>query len=166
MKKVLIFIVCLLILTSIVGVVMAATDTTTATVTVNTFLSVTVDDATMAFDNMDPGETNEKPTNDPLVATIGAESNTDGKVETEADAAVFDCTGVPCTPTTDTFAVSNLEWDSTDSFPGTDYTTSPAIVCASVIPGATCSIYHELEIPSGQEAGPYSVGITITATAV
>ena len=164
-RKVLVFIVSLLILTSVVGLVMAATDTTTASVTVNEFLSVTIDDATLPFGDMDPLATT-KPTGDPLVATIGAESNVDAAVLTKADGTDF-CTDYPdCTGTGGEykFAVSNLEWDSTDSFPGTDYSTTQGIVCGFVSPGSSCSIYHELTIPSAQEAGTYTVGITITAT--
>lgn len=166
-RKVLVFIVSLLILTSIVGLVMAtATAASTASVTVNTFLSVTIDDATFDFSTMDPLAT-AKPTEDPLVATIGAESNTDALVATKADGTDF-CTDYPACTGTDPeykFAVSNIEWSATD-FAGTGYTTNDATVCASVIPGATCSIYHELTIPSGQEADYYTTGITITATGV
>lgn len=151
--------VFLLSLVLVVGVVMAATSATTATVTVNTFLSVTLSNTPVAFPNMNPEAVNQKPTPDPLTATIGPESNTNAKVETRAGNVDFVSGG-------DTFPISNLEWATTiGAFPGTDYTTSDAQVCPSVTPNTACTIYHELDIPSAQAAGNYVVGITITATA-
>ena len=143
---------------------MAQSDTagTTATVTVDAFLSVTLDDATLAFGTTDPLATT-KPTGDPLVATIGAETNVGSIfVKTKADGTDL-CTDYP-TCAGSTFAVSNLEWDSTDSFPGTSYTQVDATVCSSLSASDTCNIYHELTIPAAQAAGTYSVGITVTAT--
>ena len=160
MKKILVGIVSLLILTGIVSLVMAADDTapTTATVTVNSFLSVTVDDATLAFSTMDPSETDKKPLLDPLVATIGAETNVDTiYVKTKADDANFADNGT-------TFPVSNMEWSLDGSTGWTDYTTIDATVCSGLSASGTCSIYHELDIPDATLAGSYDVGITITAT--
>ena len=152
-----------------VGLVMGAlaTQTSSATVTVNSFLSVTIDDTTLPFPNLDPLQIG-KPTNDPLVATIGPETNVGSIfVKTKANATDLVCTGAPCTTvlTPDKFAISNLDWDTaTDAFPGNDYLTTDATVCTGLSANGACSIFHELTIPSAQAAGPYSVGITITAT--
>ena len=149
----------------LVGVVMvqAAEAPTTATVTVVSFLSVTVDDATLVFGALDPSAANNKPLDDPLVATIGSESNVNAGVRTRANGANF-CTDFP-TCSGNTFAISNLEWDITDSFSGISYTTIDANVCTGVTPGASCNIFHELKIPSNQPAGTYSLGITVSAIA-
>jgi len=152
----------LLSLVLVVGVAMAAE--TTATVTVNTFLSVTIDDSTLAFGNEDPLAIS-KPVDDPLVATIGPETNIGVDVRTEADAATFLCLSGGCAVGTDNIPISNLDWDSTDDFPGNDYTTSPAIVCADLSASSTCNIFHELTIPSNQAAGAYDLAITISVVA-
>ncbi len=165
MKKILVGILCLVLLTSIVGVVMAVG--TTASVTVNQFLSVTLTSGSpVAFGSMNPGAT-EAATNDPLVATIGSESNVDADVKTKADDTNFVCVSGLCTVDVDNFAVSNMEWENSLVSPTwTDYTTSDATVCSSVVASGTCDIYHQLTIPSStQAAGTYSTGITITATA-
>ena len=142
----------------VVGFAMAATQATSATVTVNTFLSVTIDDIPITFGSLNPGDENKKPTNDPLVATIGPETNVGSIfVKTKANNVDF-VDGIK------NFPVNNLEWDSVDTFPGVDYTTTPASVCASVVPGNTCDIFHELTIPGNQAAGPYDLAITISVT--
>ena len=55
-----------LVLVGVVMVQAAETAASTATVTVNTFLSVTIDDSTLAFSSLNPGDANKKPTDDPL----------------------------------------------------------------------------------------------------
>ncbi|MFH1947220.1 MAG: hypothetical protein ABIJ23_03640 [Candidatus Magasanikbacteria bacterium] len=161
MKREFILIGILGLMLGIVGMVMAAQDTkpTSATVSINEFLSVTIDDATITFGALNPSDTDKKPSNDPLNATIGSETNVGSiNVKTKANAANFNAT-------TGTFAVNNLEWDiATGAFPGTAYTISDATVCTGLIASGSCSIYHELDIPAAQTAGAYSVGITITAT--
>ena len=141
----------------LVGVVMAVTSPTSATVTVNTFLSVTLTNTPVAFPNADPLETVNATVGSgfSLNATIGAESNVNANVGTRADNANFGGAG--------TLPVSNMEWSTTTTFPGTDYTTTNAQVCGAVTPGNNCGIYHQLTIPSAQPAGAYNVGITISA---
>jgi len=146
-----------------VGLVMADTSqATTATVTVNTFLSVTLSNTPITFTSMNPGETLSATvgTGFPLTATIGSESNVNANVKTKADSANF----VEATNSSLTFLVSNMEWDFEDTFPGTGYAITDAIVCSSVTPGNACNIYHQLTIPSSQAAGTYSLGITVSAT--
>ena len=159
MKKILVLALTMALV--MVGGVMGAVDTgvSTATVTVNTFLSVTLSNDPVTFPNMDPLETANATvgTGFPLTATIGAESNVNAKVETKANSANFGGAG--------TIAVSNMEWSATTVF-GTGYTTTNAEVCASVAAAGTCNIYHQLTIPLAQAAGAYNVGITITATSI
>ena len=164
MKKLLV--IALAMALALVSGVMAATQqTATATVTVNAFLSVTIDEDTLAFGSLDPLAM-AKPTDDPLVATIGPETNVGSiYIKTKANDATFNCTGGGCSVGVDTFAVSSMEWSATD-FAGTGYTQVDAEVCSGKGASDTCSIYHQLTIPSGQAAGTYSVGITITATSV
>lgn len=147
----------------VVGVVMAITSPTTATVTVNTFLSVTLNDAPITFPSMDPGTgptSADSGNGFPLTATIGSESNVDANVGTKADNVDF-ISG------SDTFVVSNMEWaiDSVFTLPF-DYTTSDASVCSPVSAGDDCNIFHRLTIPNAQAAGTYNVAITITATQI
>ena len=145
----------------LVGVVMVQAEeaSTGATVTVNEFLSVTLSNDPVIFPSMDPGAgpTSADGSNGfPLTATIGSETNVNVKVGTKADNADF-------SDGSNTFSVSNMEWDNTDiSFVGTDYTTSNAQVCASVAPNSACTIYHKLTIPGNQAAGTYNVGITVS----
>lgn len=148
----------------LLGAVMATqtTDTaaTTATVTVDEWLSVTLTDVPVTFGSMDPGTTANATVGVgfPATATIGAETNVVSIfIKTRADSATF-------TDGVNTFAVSNMEWNTTSVFPGTDYTTSDATVCSGLGASDTCNIYHQLTIPGAQAAGSYSTGITITAT--
>jgi len=55
-----------------------------------------------------------------------------------------------------------MEWDTDSVFPGTDYTISEATVYSNE-ESDDFNIYHQLTIPTGQYAGSYEVGITITA---
>lgn len=151
----------------VVGVAMALTTTqaTTATVTVNTFLSVTIDDTTLAFEGEDPLATS-KPLLDPLVATIGSESNINADVKTKADEPSFLCLSGGCSVGVDNIPISNLDWDFDVTFPGVDYTETAATVCPSLSAGNTCSIFHELTIPASQAAGAYDLAITISVVAL
>ena len=161
MKKEIIIAMIFLLMTATIGFVSAVEQSTTASVTVNTFLSVTLSNTPVTFPNMDPGTGPTAATvgnGYPLTATIGSESNVNANVGTKANAADF--TGPA------TLAVSNMEWSSTAGGSYADYTTSNVQVCGNVAKSGTCSIYHHITIPSLQQAGSYSVGITVTATAV
>lgn len=153
-------ILTLVLILGITGIVFAATAPTSASVTVNEFISVTLDNAPVNFTSMNPGETQNASVGGgfPLNVTIGSDTNVNTNVSTRADSADF-------TSGSDTFPVSNMEWSATSSFPGTDYTTSDAVVCSGIsIGGGTCDIYHQLSIPAAQAAGTYSVDLTISAT--
>ena len=99
--------VFLLSLVLVVGITMAVTfeeASAVATVTVNTFLSVTLSNAPVEFANMNPGQTLNATGGSgfPLIATIGAESNVNANVETAANQTTF---GVP-----GTFQLRNIQW--------------------------------------------------------
>ncbi|MBU1204725.1 MAG: hypothetical protein KKE93_02335 [Nanoarchaeota archaeon] len=143
---------------------MAAEQATTATVTVDAFLSVTFTNYPVTFPNMNPGTTQNAGASNgyPLTVTIDSVSNVNAIVKTKADAANF----LGTTNASLTFPVSNMEWSITAGGTYADYLTTDATVCASVAPTSACNIYHKLTIPSAQKAGSYSVGITITATQV
>lgn len=158
----------LVLVGSVIGVV-EETAPTTAGVTVNEFLSVTLSNDPVQFPGADPLETVNASvgTGFPLTLTIGSESNVNANVKTKG-AAEF-CTDYPtCSGTGGEykFAVGQMKWDDATTGPWTSYTTLDVSVCASVAPGSACNIYHQLTIPSAQAAGSYSTGITITATSV
>lgn len=162
MKKVLMTLISLLILTSIivgVGIVMADTKATTATVSVNEWLSVTLSNVPIQFPSMNPGTISNATVGSgfPLNATIGSESNVNANVSTKADGANF-------TSGSKTFAVGNMSWSATEGGAYIAYSITDAKVCAGVSPGGTCNAYHRLTVPSAQAAGNYSVGVTVTAT--
>ena len=168
MKKILVFIICLVILTSIVGFVMAATSQpATATVSVNAFLSITTDKSTITFSNMNPGSDNMAASDNPITVTVGAETNVNVDVETKADTPANFCTDYSTCDGTGTnykFPVSNMEWSVTSEGTYADYTTGSVDVCTGKIASETCTLYHRISIPDAQEAGTYTTGITITAT--
>jgi len=131
---------------------------TSATVTINQFITVTLTNTPVTFGTMDPGAA-QNATNNPLTVTIGSETNVDFDIAVKADNANF-------VSGSNTFAVSNLKWDNDLVGLGTDYTTSDAnVYTGETTPGAF-NIYHQLFVPSPQKAGAYSVPITVTASAV
>ncbi len=156
-------ITCILLL---VGSTLAITDTasTTATLTVNEFLSVTLSDAPIIFSGADPLETVNAASGNgyPLTATIGLESNVGSiDIKIKADGADL-CTDYP-TCVGDTLAVGNMEWSDASAGTYTPYTTLDATVCSGLSTGGVCDIYHKLTVPGAQMSGSYSVGITVTA---
>jgi len=144
----------------LMGMAMAQTVTqsTSASVTVGDFLSVTLSNAPIAFPNMNPGTGPTAASNNALTATIGAESNVNADIATEADAPNF--TGIGTLP------IGQIEWSDALAGTYTGYTESTATVCSAVTPGSDCGIFHQITIPGSLPAGSYSVGITVTATGV
>ncbi len=146
------------------GVVMAVpppvTAPTSATVTVNEWVSITLTKVPVQFSSMDPGTTANASADYgyPAIATLGSETNVNIKIGTKANTALF--TGPA------SLAVSNMKWDDAATGPWTNYTTIDATVCTGLGASGTCNIYHQLTIPSAQAAGAYSVGITVTASKV
>ena len=159
MNKAIVFIVVGALVMAMLGFAFAATSqTTAATATVNEFLSVTLSNVPVTFPSMDPGVTANANVGNgfPLNATLGAETNVNANVTTEANQTNF-------VSGSNTFAVSNMEWSATSTFPGTNYTTSPATVCSGLTANGKCGIYHRLAIPAAQAAGTYQVGVKVSA---
>jgi hypothetical protein len=149
----------------LVGVALAASDTagTTASVSVNEFLSVTITSgAPVTFGGLADNTANSQATNGPLVATIGSETNV-VNIDVRTSAANTDfCTDYPICAG-DTFGVGNMEWSDASAGTYTPYTTSPVDVCTGKSAAdPTCNVYHQISIPDNQIAGSYSTGITIT----
>jgi len=152
----------IIVILLLITMTFAASDTatTTASVNVNEFLSVTLSNAPVSFPNMDPGTTENATVGNgfPLTVTIGAESNVNANITTEANSANFAGPG--------TLAVSNMKWSDSETGLFTEYTTTNATVCSGVSPGSNCDIYHKLSVPGGTTAGTYTVDITVTAISV
>ncbi len=141
------------------GIVFAATQqTTTATATVNEFLSVTLTNVPVTFPAMDPGTTKNASVGNgfPLTSTIGNETNVNANVTTKANQTSF---GSP----SGSFAVGNMSWSGSSSGSYTAYSNSTATVCSGKTAGQACDIFHRLSIPAAQLADTYNIGITISA---
>ena len=133
-----------------------ASQSTTATVTVNEFISLTLLNVPIDFGTMNPGEVNKEDTN-PLTARIGAETNVNVNIYTKANDTLFKSE-------TNSFPIGNMQWAITSGFVSPhDYTTVDNLVITGTA-GHDYLIYHRIHIPLAQQQGFYSVGITITAT--
>jgi hypothetical protein len=127
-----------------------------ASVTVKTYISATITDygdGGINFGNMDPGVTNspelaQTGSNGAVNVTMGSENNVSVYVSTNAAGAWSDGT--------DTFAVSQGTFNSTNSAPGTNMSTSYQHVGGAVSAGASVQVYHWLSIPNNQVAGLYT----------
>jgi len=139
------------------GFVMAdTTGVATASVTIPGYLSITLDEYALNFGSMNPGQNNKAPLLDPLVVSVGAESNVKVNITTKANDGAFKAGSL-------SMDVGQMTWTSTEhASPINHYTQTDAEVCHNVIASGTCSMNHLLSIPNGKEAGAYSVGVTIT----
>ena len=158
MKTSLVILASVLLVLGIVGVVYATGDTASsqATVNINEFISVTVDDATITFGSVDAPSTGNVPSNNPLVITVGGETNINYQVTTESDAGTFTGPG--------TLNDENLKWATTIDGAYTGYVTVPGAQVATGSPGGgSHDLFHKLDIPGGTTAGSYSLDITLTA---
>lgn len=159
MKKGFLFLIGFVIFTLMSVVSVSATNSSTpaaAYVTINGFISLSVNPGLILFGNMVPGESNKSATNDPFVITIGNETNVDFvNVTTKANSTLFMSAGK-------NFSVSYLKWN-TDEKPQTNYSTIEMPVFYITVYGQNHSMYHRLTIPSGQESGGYMAGIIVTA---
>ena len=142
--KTLVILASVLLVFAAIGVAFAASDnaSVTASVTVPGTISITADN--LVFADTEVGDVTAD-----LSVTVDA--NADYTVSTKADAATF------AGPTP--FAISNLK------FGVTSYTTSDQTLVSGTAPGTTHTVGHTLTVPADTEAGDYSVGITLTATA-
>ena len=144
------------------GFLVSATNSTapaTAYVTVNGFISLSLSPGSVTFGNMAPNET-KSATNNPLVVTIGSETNVDFvNITTKSNSTVL-----KTIDGSNNFSVSNMSWDTNVTFPNpVNYSWWEKKVYLTSAYGQNYSIYHRLTIPLGQTAGFYITGITITA---
>jgi hypothetical protein len=136
--------------------------TSPAQVTINGYLSMTLTGAPVFFGNLNPNQGNTSV--NPLVATIGPESNVPASISTEAMGPFY-------LDASHTFPVANMEWSITAIVTGglgnggTNYTTSFVQTCPTTISaGNSCTMYHWLSVPPATGNGAYSTTITILAT--
>jgi hypothetical protein len=121
------------------------------------FLSITLYNIPITFGNMDPNMTKEAEVN-PLI--INVDTNVASfNIEVEAGAVDFKSGR-------NSFPVSNLQWNTTNNFPGTNYTGVSAIAYSNLTTTGNYSLYHQLTIPPSQQAGTYDVSIKITASEI
>jgi len=154
MKTSLVILASVLLIMGIVGVVYAATQqAVTASVTVTGVKSITVSNSSLAFGNMQPGES-KAPTENPLVITIDA--NTGYSVTTESNSSLF-------TGGAGTLASTNLKFSNV-SITGpwtTGYSTTPVTIGSGSAGGGIHNLWHNLTIPGGTQATGYTLGITL-----
>lgn len=169
-RKVLVFIVSLLILTSVVGVVMAESDeaNTGATVIVNEFVSITLSDPTgdieVDFDALDPG-TDDNPDLEQSTGQTTAAITVTNDVVSNVDVNV-DVKGTVFSDGTNTIAVSQVTYDddgdasqgtetgSAETPLATDYPETPYY--SNVAPENSVGFWFFLNVPTSQTAGTYT----------
>ena len=159
MKKGILFLILFMTFALMSGILISATNSTapgTATVTVGGFISLSIDPGTVTFGNMVPEET-KNATNNPLVVTIGSETNVGFvNITTKANQSLFWGGG-------NFFYVGNMTWTNSTFGAPTHYSTFEKSVFLVTLYGENYSMYHQLTIPASQPSGSYNVGITITA---
>jgi len=160
MKTALVILASVLLVLGIVGVGFAAELNQQATVTVNSYASVTISACAdpLSFGSGDPGATDlavscQTATTPAISVTNDPVSNQDITVETKGTDFTYD---------TYTIAVSNIEFDksnakSSPTVLSTTYQTSST----GVSPGTTVGIWYWLDIPNGQAAGDYSGTLSV-----
>ncbi len=175
-KKVLVFIISLLILTSVIGLVMAATQQqTTATVSVNEYIDISITPCagggalSISYGDQDPGATNVKPvdcndaTDGDLKVTVEATTNTPVTVEISGT----DYDG----PDPSVIAIEQTEYakDQAMTTPVT-FTENPTTTTVWTSMGGAGSVaiddlWFELDIPSSfLKAGAYPSTYTVDAS--
>ena len=138
---------------------------TSASVTVNGVVEVLLQNAPVTFGSLDSGTTNNLATNNPLNVTFTG--NTNVNIETYINGSNF-------TATAGYFAIGNMSYNVTNSSTGyanttcstarCRYATQPRFVFNETAPlgvPKNASIYHYLNIPSGQAPDTYTGGIRV-----
>jgi hypothetical protein len=160
MKKGFLFLIGFVVLASMSGVLASSNTNSTASaeVTVGGFISLSINPGTILFGNMNASEINKSAINNPLVITIGPETNVAFvNITTRTNNTLF-------TSASNNFSVTYMEWDTNVSFPlPKNYLAVERSVYLTSSYGQNYSMYHRLTIPSGQTAGSYTVGVVITA---
>jgi hypothetical protein len=139
----------------------AMADDFTASVTVNTYASVTITDngaSGLAFGSLDPGTDKQAEAASPSVSvTTSSENNVD--IAISISGTNFSDGG------TNSFAVSNAFYNTTDvSGSAVAMSTTPTQVGSDLTPGDGMDIYHWLTIPANQAAASYSSTFTYTSS--
>ncbi|MDD5699979.1 MAG: hypothetical protein PHH00_02180 [Candidatus Nanoarchaeia archaeon] len=160
MKKGYLFLIGFAVFVMMSGSLVCATNSTApgmATVSIGEFISLTITPGTITFGNMLPNE-NKTATNNPLMVTIGSETNVGlVNITTKANQTSF-------LSWDDSFYVGNMTWiNATYNCPQTPYSTTERQVYLIASYGQNYSMNHTLSIPTGQASGFYSTGIIITA---
>ena len=138
---------------------------TSASVTVNGVVDVVLLNAPVAFGGLDSGTTNNPASPTPMY--VNYTGNTNVNVETYINGSNF-------TATAGYFAIGNMSYNVTNSSTGyanttcstarCRYTLTPRFVFNETAPlgvPKNASIYHYLNIPSGQAPDTYTGGIRV-----
>jgi hypothetical protein len=133
--------------------------TTSASVTVNQYISATLSNIPINFGSLDPGTSNQAATNNPLKITVGAETNVQYNI-TLNGTTNFVSGG-------NSFSIGNLTFNSTEVPTLTSYElnveknayTNEPCPCGTA---AENDVWHYISVPVGQVAGSYSADIKIT----
>jgi hypothetical protein len=138
---------------------------TSASVTVNGMVEVLIQNAPVTFGALDPGITNSAATNNPMNVTFTG--NTNVGVETYLNGSRFE-------QGANNFLVPNMSYNVSVSGTGIAntscstarcrYGTVPAFVFNETAPlsvAKNASIYHYIDIPSGQAPDTYTGGIRV-----
>lgn len=136
-----------------VGSVMPVTEqTTSASVTVNTLISITISTCgAVDFGSKDPGTTdNPISCQGAGIAAVNVTNDAVSNVNVDVQVKGTDFSGGP-------IAVSNVEFDedntkTTPTTLSTIYQTSTS----GVVPGSNAGVWYWLDIPGGTTAGTYS----------
>lgn len=156
MKSYFLLLGIMVLVLTLVGWAIAVEQSTSATVTVNEFISVSLTSGyPVTFGSVDPSVTTDA-TNDPLVVTVGSETNVNYNITTKTNQTNFVSGG-------NTFAVGAMTQSTTDEGGETAYTTTAATVYGNQAVPAAKSIYHEITVPAATPAGNYNTGIVIAA---
>jgi len=138
---------------------------TSASVTVNGVVDVLLQNAPVTFGSLDSGIANSAATNNPLNVTFTG--NTNVNVETYINGSNF-------TATAGFFAIGNMSYNVTNSSTGyanttcstarCRYTIAPRFVFNETAPlgvPKNASIYHYIDVPSGQAPDTYTGSIRV-----
>jgi hypothetical protein len=154
MKKIILSVLLSLLLIAVMAVPVIADDIT-ASVTVNSYASVTITDngaAGLAFGSQDPGaEMIAEAASPSITITAAAENNQD---------VAISISGTDFSSGTASFAIGNAYWNTAaDTGSAHTMSTTPTGV-DTLSAGESIDIYHWLSIPEGQAAGTYTSTFT------
>ena len=132
-------------------------DTRTASVTVNSFVSISLSAGNIVFSDVTPPVTGQGASgqvNGTPAVTITIEAETNGDVDIGIKGAI----------TTGTLALAN--WKYSTSFIGTKTSIPLAYgspVYTAAIPGSVNAFYHWIDVPVSTDSGSHSITVTYKA---